>query len=543
MKGLLAILFLAAQAQAATLYVSLTGSHDTNAPAFSTWATAATNIQAAIDAADAGDTVRVAPGTYTAAVTNNKNNLTVQGGYGTLWDADRTIIDMQGEADSRCVIFFGATNSVLRGFTVVGARPSLGSGAIYFTASSRGCLIDSCVVRSNQSAVVSTSGIRSLGNSCEVQNSIIVGNSMPYGGVSVSQYLGSDGFFTIQNCIVEANANYQAYLQGEGRITAINCVLGNASSTTHAGGNVTNNTTNSVCRVLNIAPASEGVGTNLQWAGVAAYMPRLGSLAQGAGGGYAGIDAARSGDGGPALVPAGANFLGRDSSTNANHGASIGGVTASTNSPFAGERSAAFDGASGGINAAPGNSAAITLEAWFRTTAASPNNDVGHRVVTIYRNTSFWTKFAIMLRNNKPRLLWVKSSPVAVDGLDAPSTANDGAWHHIAGTTDGTEFRLYVDGVCVATNLSSNLSSDYVGHGIGWNGGNDGYFDGEIADARAWNIARTPAEIATNYTNRLTGTEAGLVGYWRLDERGTPITTGPFNLRNPTLQPTFMEAF
>ena len=110
MKGLLAILFLAAQAQAATLYVSLTGSHDTNAPAFSTWEAAATNIQAAIDAASAGDMVMVAPGTYGQQTTGaypsygglliNKNNLTVQGGNGTLWDADRTIIDRQGAANS-----------------------------------------------------------------------------------------------------------------------------------------------------------------------------------------------------------------------------------------------------------------------------------------------------------------------------------------------------------------------------------------------------------------------------------------------------------
>ena len=66
---------------------------------------------------------------------------------------------------------------------------------------------------------------------------------------------------------------------------------------------------------------------------------------------------------------------------------------------------------------------------------------------------------------------------------------------------------------------------------------------GNISDVRYWNVAHTPEEIAANYTNTLTGTEAGLVGYWRLDERETPITAGPFNLSNPTLQPTFMEAF
>ena len=68
-------------------------------------------------------------------------------------------------------------------------------------------------------------------------------------------------------------------------------------------------------------------------------------------------------------------------------------------------------------------------------------------------------------------------------------------------------------------------------------------FNGRVSDCRVWNVARTPAEIQANYTNRLTGTEPGLVGYWRLDELDTPITTGPFNLRNPIIHPTYMEAF
>ena len=84
-SAILALLLCAAHAQARTLYVSLTGSHDTNAPAFSTWATAATNIQAAIDAASYTDPleaiqhqicwVRGTNETY-AIVTNNIDNTT-----------------------------------------------------------------------------------------------------------------------------------------------------------------------------------------------------------------------------------------------------------------------------------------------------------------------------------------------------------------------------------------------------------------------------------------------------------------------------------
>src|SRR3546814_16190941 len=43
-------------------------------------------------------------------------------------------------------------------------------------------------------------------------------------------------------------------------------------------------------------------------------------------------------------------------------------------------------------------------------------------------------------------------------------------------------------------------------------------WDGEIDDARIWNAARTPAQIAESASVPLTGNETGLVGYWRFDE-------------------------
>ena len=71
----------------------------------------------------------------------------------------------------------------------------------------------------------------------------------------------------------------------------------------------------------------------------------------------------------------------------------------------------------------------------------------------------------------------------------------------------------------------------------------DRFVGGSISDVRIWNVARTPEQIAANYTNRLTGTEPGLVGYWPLTGTTSPIDTGPFNLDNPIIHPTYMEAF
>ena len=43
-------------------------------------------------------------------------------------------------------------------------------------------------------------------------------------------------------------------------------------------------------------------------------------------------------------------------------------------------------------------------------------------------------------------------------------------------------------------------------------------FDGLIDDVRVWSVARSSAALAGDHDVTLTGTEAGLVGYWRLDE-------------------------
>jgi hypothetical protein len=44
------------------------------------------------------------------------------------------------------------------------------------------------------------------------------------------------------------------------------------------------------------------------------------------------------------------------------------------------------------------------------------------------------------------------------------------------------------------------------------------YFVGQIDEVRAWNVVRTATDIMGTMHKPLTGTEPGLVGYWRFDE-------------------------
>ena len=553
-SAILALLLCAAHAQARTLYVSLTGSHDTNAPAFSTWATAATNIQAAIDAASDGDTVRVGPGSHVGGIViSNKTGLTVQGGRGTLFDADKTIVD--ANFASKAAIVTGSTNTTLSGLTFFRGKadgigsPGDGGGIFLGTLASPNTLIDSCIVRN----CYSTYGAVHVRNSgaVTVRNSIVVGN---YGLAGVQAHTGTILSFTDSIC--EGNNGCQLW-KDAGTLNAQNSIYGNTSGTiADLGGNLTSNTTNSVMRALDIAPASEGVGTNLVWRGVSAYIPRLGSLARKNGAAYVGIETASDGAGGPALVTI-RPFIGRDVSTNRNHGAAVGGVTSAADSPFVGERSAAFDGASGYVdigadfNQRLNGASAITLEAWVNLARTSRGDLVqGHTQLIGYYG------WVLRAENGNVGVGGRSTGTETFQGY-LNSAAPTGAWTHAAGILDyaSGELRLYVNGT-LATNMSASWSrTNFLGTvpSLGSNIGAGNVFDsqnrtnfflGSLSDVRIWNVARTPEQIAANYTNRLTGTEEGLVGYWPLkDSLINPIDTGPFNLDNPTIHPTYLEAF
>lgn len=92
-------------------------------------------------------------------------------------------------------------------------------------------------------------------------------------------------------------------------------------------------------------------------------------------------------------------------------------------------------------------------------------------------------------------------------------------WHHYVGTFDGTAIRLFVDGTRVAeSNTTGQITADTGVLTIGMDDGSANYFNGQIAEVRIWNKARTESEIQSDMAKALIGNEAGLVGYWPLSD-------------------------
>lgn len=119
------------------------------------------------------------------------------------------------------------------------------------------------------------------------------------------------------------------------------------------------------------------------------------------------------------------------------------------------------------------------------------------------------------------------------------SHPHDTGWHHIAGTYDGANLKLFFDGVLVATKAESRAFVD-TGEPlrIGSNGDVNSFTDGLMDEVRIWRISRTDTQIKENYNKTLAADKAGLVAYYRLDNSYLDAS-GNGNTLSPVNSPAF----
>ena len=108
----------------------------------------------------------------------------------------------------------------------------------------------------------------------------------------------------------------------------------------------------------------------------------------------------------------------------------------------------------------------------------------------------------------------------------APAT---GSWHHVAYVFDGTDQIIYIDGVPSATVATTGSVTENNGNNFGLTIGarfdqTQQFTNTTFEDVRIWQVARTQAEITATYSTNLTGSEPGLIAYYRFEE-GAGSTT------------------
>ena len=97
-----------------------------------------------------------------------------------------------------------------------------------------------------------------------------------------------------------------------------------------------------------------------------------------------------------------------------------------------------------------------------------------------------------------------------------------GEWVHLAYVVTPTNYSIYANGLSMAGgdypladpvlyDANHQLTIGHIGYG-------PEYMTGQIDEVRVWNRALDQTEIQANLQRALSGSEAGLMGYWRLDE-------------------------
>jgi hypothetical protein len=172
-----------------------------------------------------------------------------------------------------------------------------------------------------------------------------------------------------------------------------------------------------------------------------------------------------------------------------------------------------FDGTgdliSAGNPAQLSNFNAFTLEAWIRRTGNGHFEFMGKH----------YTQYSVYVDGNNYLGIY-KGYSNTYQGFTSNYYLPVGEWHHVAVTWSGSVITFYVDGIKkqeVTGAASSIIPANSYNFQIGRRADQDSYYlNGDLAEVRVWNIARSENEIASTVNTNLSGKEPGLVGYWPL---------------------------
>ncbi|MDO8469698.1 MAG: DUF2341 domain-containing protein [bacterium] len=232
-------------------------------------------------------------------------------------------------------------------------------------------------------------------------------------------------------------------------------------------------------------------------------------------------------------LPNGTTLTASDSTSNANNGTLQSAPTATSGQI---DGSGSFTSASSQYISTANSLASsqdFTISTWFKTSTAGGTRIIGFESGQTGTTSSNYDRHIYMGTDGKIRFGWWSG---AANIVSSTATLTDGLWHHAVGThTAGNVGTLYIDGVSQGT--GGNTAQDYNGYWrIGsyklnsWAAGADGYFTGQVDEARVSNIARNGGWIKTEYNNQSSPSTFTTFGSEEL-AAVAPAQGTPFRLR------------
>ena len=175
----------------------------------------------------------------------------------------------------------------------------------------------------------------------------------------------------------------------------------------------------------------------------------------------------------------------------------------------------------------------ITLEAWVKPIEDPESYNMNGIVSYLtFQSETIESGFALIFKNGLWRFIVVTSNTEdvfqQVQNFPGIEVQFDGdTWTHIAGTYDGTDVKIFKNGIQQGDSFSvdggggikwSNINTDmFIGKYMDL-GGSSYSFKGSIDEVRLWEIAREQSEIMQTKNEELDGDEEGLIGYWNFND-------------------------
>lgn len=180
-----------------------------------------------------------------------------------------------------------------------------------------------------------------------------------------------------------------------------------------------------------------------------------------------------------------------DNSGHGNTGTISGGVTVAQPGALAdGDTAALLDGASGKVTAPSlPMSATCSVEVWVKTTSTSgswfSNRGSGPTAGRVYIGLSGATAF-------------VFTDDTTTSFLSSRAI-NDGLWHHVVWTNDGTTSKFYIDGALDATQAQTHAAHVASVLSFGWDNPNNNWLTGSLDEIALYDYVLTAAQVANHY--------------------------------------------
>lgn len=184
----------------------------------------------------------------------------------------------------------------------------------------------------------------------------------------------------------------------------------------------------------------------------------------------------------------------------------------------------------------------FSIELWTKPETIGVNNPLVNKSNDSGSPTHYGYEL-ILGSDNKVRLRVSKDGTSSAGQFGSYATtdavySSAGTWKHIAITcTVGNTPIVYIDGSSVSMTVEASITSGSVENNeeifkIGYSVPYGRTYDGLIDEVRVWSDVRTSGEISDNYQTELNGDEAGLVGYWKLNNSILDETSNGNDLTN-----------